>query len=99
MREHDLLLETHTEQADQSGQPQPVRMEELESEAVEPEVTSAVQHIGVIMQIGRPAAMADDYLGKIDALGGEDLQLFAAHRALVGMGRDGRSGALRGARG
>src|SRR3984893_16548070 len=67
-------------------------MQELNPEAIKAEVASAVEHVGVVAQVGRATAMADDHVLEVDALGGENVELLAAHGALVGMGRDRRSG-------
>src|SRR5229473_6131715 len=73
-------------------------MDEVEAEAIEAEVASAVEHIGVIAQVGGAAAMANDHLAQVDAFGFEDVELFPAHRALFGVRRDWRAGRLRGTR-
>src|ERR1700720_3209161 len=67
-------------------------MQEIQPEAIKAEVASAVEHVGVVAQVGRATAMADDHVLEVDALGGENVELLAAHGALVGMGRDRRSG-------
>src|ERR1700730_13482964 len=67
-------------------------MQEIQPEAIKAEVASAVEHVGVVAQVRRAAAMADDYVLEVDALGGENVELLAAHGAVVGMGCDRRAG-------
>src|ERR1700719_4509205 len=67
-------------------------MQEIQPEAIESQVASAVEHVSVVAQVRRAAAMADYYVLEVDALSGENVELLAAHSALVGMGRDRRSG-------
>src|ERR1700686_2090028 len=74
-------------------------MQEIQPEAIETQVASAVEHVGVVAQVRRAAAMADDHMLEVDALGGENVELLATHGALVGMGRDRRSGLEMGASG
>src|SRR6202521_3776435 len=73
-------------------------MQEVEAEAVEPEDTSAIEHRRVIAEIRRAAAMPDDHAAQVRALRRENLQLLAAHRAVLGMRRDRRAGRLMRAR-
>src|ERR1700730_5621977 len=67
-------------------------MQEIQPEAIEAEVTSAVEHVGMVAQVRRAAAMAHDHVPEVDALGSENVELLTAHGALVGMGRDRRAG-------
>src|SRR5262245_21524269 len=67
-------------------------MQKIQPEAIEAQIASAVEHVGVIAQIRRAAAMADDHALEIDTLRGKDVELFAAHRTVVGMGGDRRAG-------
>src|SRR6185437_8741664 len=92
MRQHDLLLETDPQKSDKRGQSQAVGMQKIQSEAIEAQVASAIEHVGVVAQIRRAAAMADDHMLEVDAFGGKDVELLAAHRALVGMRGDRRAG-------
>src|SRR5271155_4671785 len=67
-------------------------MQKIQPKAIEAQVASAVEHVGVVAQVRGPAAMADDHMPEVYALGGKNVELFAAHRALVGVGGDGRAG-------
>src|SRR5260370_40926398 len=67
-------------------------MQEVEAEAVEPQDASAIEHRRMIAEVRRPGAMHDDDAAQVRALRRENLQLLAAHRAVLSMGGDRRSG-------
>src|SRR5204863_6641211 len=60
VREYDLPLAAEADEPDQRAQPGTVRMQQLEPEAVEADVPPAVEHREVVVEVARPAAVADD---------------------------------------
>jgi hypothetical protein len=98
--EHELALEADAEEADQHRQALAVRMQDLEAEAVEAERRAAIEHLEVVVDVARAARVADDDGAGVDAFARQQVELRRAHRALIRVRGDRRTGRdVRAARG